>query len=193
MSGTRSSSMHIRVNPEIKEKVEPILSAIGLSFSDVFNLMMNQIYLKKRIPFEISSLELTENGYTREFEEEVLRVAEADYAAMKNGTAKVYNSTAEMFAEWDEEDDEEELRNSADVLFNSLGMDTSKVIREFLKAALEVGGIPLSLNTKENNDKTLLDSVNYRKAGGAYLTEEQASKYLRNAIKAGVNNGKKSI
>jgi len=51
MSSTRSSSMHIRVNPRIKANAEPILAAIGLSFSDVFNLTLNQIYLKRKIPF----------------------------------------------------------------------------------------------------------------------------------------------
>jgi len=108
MSNTRSSGMHIRVNPEIKSKVEPILAAIGLSFSDVFNLTLNQIYLKRRIPFELSSIQLTENGYTPEFEAEVLRTAEEDYAAIRNGTAKLYENTAEMFAEWDKEVDEDD-------------------------------------------------------------------------------------
>jgi len=106
MPDTRSSGMHIRVNPEIKASVEPILAAIGLSFSDVFNLTLRQIYLKRRIPFELSSVQITENGYTSEFEAEVLRTAEKDYAAIKNGTAKLYNNTAEMFAEWDKEDDD---------------------------------------------------------------------------------------
>ena len=106
MPNTRSSGMHIRVNPEIKANVEPILAAIGLSFSDVFNLTLNQIYLKRRIPFELSSIRLTENGYTPDFEAEVLRTAEEDYAVIKDGTAKLYNNTAEMFAEWDKEDDD---------------------------------------------------------------------------------------
>ena len=106
MPNTRSSGMHIRVNPEIKTSVEPILAAIGLSFSDVFNLTLRQIYLKRRIPFELSSIQLTENGYTTEFEAEVLRTADEDYAAIKNGTAKLYNNTAEMFADWDEEGDD---------------------------------------------------------------------------------------
>ena len=108
MSNTRSSSMHIRVNPEIKAKAEPILAAVGLSFSDAFNLMLNQIYLKRRIPFELSSIQLTENGYTLEFEAEILRTAEDDYAAIRNGTAKLHNNTAEMFAAWDKEDDEDD-------------------------------------------------------------------------------------
>ena len=106
MSNTRSSGMHIRVNPEIKANVEPLLAAIGLSFSDVFNLTLNQIYLKRKIPFELSSIQLTENGYTSDFEAEVLRTAEEDYAAIKNGTVKPYKNTAEMFTEWDKEDGE---------------------------------------------------------------------------------------
>ena len=106
MSNTRSSGMHIRVNPEIKANVEPILAAIGLSFSDVFNLTLRQIYLKRKIPFELSDLQLTENGYTSEFEAEVIRTSEEDFAAIKSGTAKPYNNTAEMFAEWDKEDDD---------------------------------------------------------------------------------------
>ena len=106
MPDTRSSGMHIRVNPEIKASVEPILAAIGLSFSDVFNLTLRQIYLKRKIPFELSAIQLTENGYTPEFEAEVLRTAEEDYAAIKDGTAKLYSNTSEMFAEWDKEDDD---------------------------------------------------------------------------------------
>ena len=108
MSNTRSSGMHIRVNPEIKEAVEPILNAIGLSFSDVFNLTLRQIYLKRKIPFELSSIQLTENGYTPEFEAEILAEAEKCYAAVANGTAKLYKNTAEMFAAWDREDEEDD-------------------------------------------------------------------------------------
>jgi len=58
------------------------------------------------IPLALSSIQLTENGYTAEFEAEVLKTAEEDYAAIKDGTAGPYNSTAEMFAEWDKEDDD---------------------------------------------------------------------------------------
>jgi addiction module RelB/DinJ family antitoxin len=85
--------MHIRVNPEIKAGVEPILSAIGLSFSDVFNLTLNQIYLKRKIPFELSSVQLTENGYTSDFEAELLAASEESHTAVMNG-AKTYRTAA---------------------------------------------------------------------------------------------------
>ena len=106
MPYTRSSGMHIRVNPEIKARVEPILAAIGLSFSDVFNLMLNQIYLKRKIPFELSSVELTENGFTPETEARILAESEKLYAAVADGSAKLYKNSAEMFADWDKEDAE---------------------------------------------------------------------------------------
>jgi len=106
MSNTRSSGMHIRVNPVIKANVEPILAAIGLSFSDVFNLTLNQIYLKRRIPFELSSVQLTENGYTSDFEAELLSESKESYAAVANGE-KTYKSAAELRAALDAEDDDE--------------------------------------------------------------------------------------
>ena len=102
-----TSEMNIKVNPDIKTRVEPILTAIGLSFSDVFNLTLNQICLKRRIPFELSDVQLTENGYTPEFEAELLAESERLHAAIANGTVKPYKNTIEMFAEWDKEDEEE--------------------------------------------------------------------------------------
>jgi len=107
MSNARSSGMHIRVNPEIKANVEPILAAIGLSFSDVFNLTLNQIYLKRKIPFELSSMQLTENGYTVDFEVGILASSEECYASVADGTAKLYANVAELFADLDAEDDDE--------------------------------------------------------------------------------------
>ena len=106
MSDTRSSGMHIRVNPEVKANVEPILAAVGLSFSDVFNLTLNQIYLKRKIPFELSSVRLTENGYTADFEEELHSASKKSYAAVANG-AKTYRNAAELRAALDVDDDNE--------------------------------------------------------------------------------------
>ncbi|MCL2721024.1 MAG: type II toxin-antitoxin system RelB/DinJ family antitoxin [Treponema sp.] len=107
MSDTRSSGMHIRVNPEIKAGVEPILAAIGLSFSDVFNLTLKQIYLKRKIPFELSSVQLTENGYTSNFEAELLSASEESYSAVADGTAKLYKNATELFADLDADEDDE--------------------------------------------------------------------------------------
>ena len=106
MPNTRSSGMHIRVNPEIKANVEPILAAIGLSFSDVFNLTLNQIYLKRKLPFELSAIQLTENGYTPEFEAEILSASKESHLAVAEG-AETYKNAAELRKALDAEDDDE--------------------------------------------------------------------------------------
>jgi addiction module RelB/DinJ family antitoxin len=98
--------MHIRVNPNIKAVVEPILDAIGLSFSDVFNITLHQIALKRKIPFELSSVQLTENGYTEAFEAELLAASEEAHTAISNG-AKTFSSAAELRASLDAEDADE--------------------------------------------------------------------------------------
>jgi len=84
---------------------------------------------------------------------------------------------------------DDDLKDSADYLFSSLGMDTSTAIRIFLKAALDAGGIPFTVTRKPNNDYTLRDAVNYQRAGGEFLTAEQSLDYLRSVIKDGVKNG----
>ena len=63
---------------------------------------------RSKTRFELSSAELTENGYTPEFEAEVLAEMEECYDAVANGTAKVYKNAAEMFAEWDKEDEDDD-------------------------------------------------------------------------------------
>ena len=55
MPTIKSSSMHIRVNPKVKEEVEPILEDIGISLSEVFNILLNQIRIRGEIPFTLVS------------------------------------------------------------------------------------------------------------------------------------------
>ncbi len=76
MSFARTSNRRIRVNPE------------------------------HRIPFELSSVRLTENGFTPEFESAVLTDLEECYAGVANGTLKPYQSVAEMRAALDAEEDD---------------------------------------------------------------------------------------
>ena len=52
-NNTKPANMHIRVNPEVKETAMLVLSEMGISLSDVFNMLLNQIAIQHRIPFEI--------------------------------------------------------------------------------------------------------------------------------------------
>ena len=51
---TKSANMHIRVNPDVKDKAMIVLSEIGISASDLFNMLLNQVAIQHRIPFELA-------------------------------------------------------------------------------------------------------------------------------------------
>jgi addiction module RelB/DinJ family antitoxin len=106
MAKLNPDSITIQIDPYNKAQAEPILTAIGLSFSDVFNLLLRQISLKHRIPFDLSDIQLTENGYTEEFEAKLIADANDTYESVANGTTKIYSNAAELFADMDAEDDE---------------------------------------------------------------------------------------
>ncbi|MCL1844392.1 MAG: type II toxin-antitoxin system RelB/DinJ family antitoxin [Defluviitaleaceae bacterium] len=50
---TKSANMHIRVNPETRERAMVVLNEMGISASELFNLLLNQVAIQHRIPFEI--------------------------------------------------------------------------------------------------------------------------------------------
>ena len=66
----RTASMHIRVNPEVKEKAMLVLNEIGVSASDLFNMLLNQVAIQQRIPFElVSSKFVCAHGYLHDYED----------------------------------------------------------------------------------------------------------------------------
>ncbi len=52
----------------------------------------------------MSSVQLTENGFTPEFEAKILAEASEAHAAVANGTARLYKNSAELRADLDAED-----------------------------------------------------------------------------------------
>lgn len=51
---TKSCTVMARVEPEIKEQAEKILSALGVSSSGIINMLYRQIILTKGIPFPVA-------------------------------------------------------------------------------------------------------------------------------------------
>jgi len=49
----KTSSIHIRVEPEVKEQVEKILSTLGMTSAEAINIYLRQIILNYGIPFEV--------------------------------------------------------------------------------------------------------------------------------------------
>ena len=84
---------------------------------------------------------------------------------------------------------DDQLKDSADILFSSLGLDTSTAIRMFLVASIEAGGVPFIVAHDAGSDAVVRRAVAYRKSGGAFLTAGQSLENMKKAIKAGVEHG----
>jgi len=49
----KSSSIYTRVEPELKEQVEQVLSKLGMPMANAINLFLHQIVLQGGIPFDV--------------------------------------------------------------------------------------------------------------------------------------------
>lgn len=49
----KSANLYARIEPEVKEKAESILSALGIPASNAINMFYKQIILQNGLPFEV--------------------------------------------------------------------------------------------------------------------------------------------
>ncbi|MDR2087911.1 MAG: type II toxin-antitoxin system RelB/DinJ family antitoxin [Clostridiales Family XIII bacterium] len=56
---SKSSAIYARVEPEIKEQAERVLSRLGIPMSNAISLFLHQVVLQKGIPF---SMKLPQNA-----------------------------------------------------------------------------------------------------------------------------------
>ena len=71
----------------------------------------------------------------------------------------------------------DELKSKADMLFTSLGLDTSTAIRIFLTAAIENNGLPFEVKHKDVSEslkQAVSDSRNRTNLNGLYNSAEEA-------------------
>ena len=50
---SKTSSVYTRVEPELKEQVEQVLTKLGIPMANAINLFLHQIVLHNGIPFEV--------------------------------------------------------------------------------------------------------------------------------------------
>ena len=71
----------------------------------------------------------------------------------------------------------DELKSKADMLFTSLGLDTSTAIRIFLTAAIENNGLPVEVKHRGASEalmQAVSDSRNRTNLNGPYNSAEEA-------------------
>jgi len=49
----KTASIYTRVEPELKENVEKVLSSLGIPVANAINMFLHQVVLHKGIPFEV--------------------------------------------------------------------------------------------------------------------------------------------
>ncbi len=49
----KTSNLYARIEPDVKEQAETILSALGIPVSNAINMFYKQIILQRGIPFEV--------------------------------------------------------------------------------------------------------------------------------------------
>ena len=84
----KSANLYARIEPEVKEKAESILAALGIPASNAINMFYKQIILQKGLPFDVKLPSerpvdisvLSEAGFHEELEK--------GYADMQSGRTK---------------------------------------------------------------------------------------------------------
>ena len=91
----KTSSLHVRIEPKIKEEVENILDNLGMTSAEAINIYFKQIILTSGIPFEIK---------IPNYSDEMLEAIEEANEIEKNPEKyKKYNSVEELMKELENE------------------------------------------------------------------------------------------
>jgi len=82
------TTINIRIDENIKNKAVKTFASMGLDVSSAVKLFLHQSILEQRIPFEIRTV----NGYTRAYEDKLLREVNQVKQDIRTGKAKGYKS-----------------------------------------------------------------------------------------------------
>lgn len=85
MMAAKSANLYARIEPEVKEQAESILSALGIPASNAINMFYKQIILQKGLPFEVKIPSTRVIEMSALSEEQMNAELEKGYADMKAG------------------------------------------------------------------------------------------------------------
>ena len=84
----KSTSVYARIDPNLKEQAEAILSALGIPTSNAIDMFFKQIVLKKGLPFEVRLPYEKPVSMGALTEEEMNQELEKGYADLQAGRTK---------------------------------------------------------------------------------------------------------
>lgn len=96
----KSANLYARIEPEVKEQAENILSTLGIPASSAINMFYKQIILNRGLPFEVKIPETRPVSMDKISEEGLNAELEKGYADMVAGRTKLVR---QAFADIDTE------------------------------------------------------------------------------------------
>lgn len=85
---TKSANLYARIEPEVKEQAESILSALGIPASNAINMFYKQIILNRGLPFDVKLPTERPISVTELTDAELNAELEKGYADMVAGRTK---------------------------------------------------------------------------------------------------------
>ena len=85
---TKSANLYARIEPDVKEKAEGILSALGIPASSAINMFYKQIIMQRGLPFEVKIPSEKPIDISALSEEEFNKELEKGYVDMQVGRTK---------------------------------------------------------------------------------------------------------
>ena len=92
----KTANLYARVDPDIKEQAEAILSTLGISASNAINMFYRQIILRQGLPFDVSIPQLRPLSLNNLSEEELDAELEKGYVDIAAGRMR---PAREVFAD----------------------------------------------------------------------------------------------
>lgn len=92
----KSANLYARVEPDVKERAEEILAALGIPASNAINMFYRQVILQQGLPFDVKIPRRHSLDVSRLSEEELNRALEKGYADIEAGRTR---PAREVFAE----------------------------------------------------------------------------------------------
>ena len=84
----KSANLYARIEPDVKEQAENILSALGIPASNAINMFYKQIILNRGLPFEVKLPAVGSADVSKLSEAELNAELEKGYADMTAGRTK---------------------------------------------------------------------------------------------------------
>ena len=89
---TKSANLYARIEPEVKEQAESILSALGIPASNAINMFYKQIILQRGLPFDVKIPSSRPVDMSSLSEAELNAELEKGYADIKAGRTREANA-----------------------------------------------------------------------------------------------------